>query len=144
MKSSRSCLSSLLAFLIVLGSLSCGGNNRQLQSIVIVGQGGSSTESIINASGTFTSPPTTQTHLPVSWYLLGPGLDPPPAGYQLTNQSFVLPCGGYTAIAVAPTAPNAASSGPIPQQVFQDLVLTQTKSSEGGFVAASLLSGTRC
>jgi hypothetical protein len=86
-----------------------------------------------------THPPN---RLTARWYLLGPGPDPPPAGYALSSQSFVLPAGGYTAIAVAPTEPNAPSSGTIPQPVFEDLVIALARSSEGEFVAASMLSQT--
>ena len=113
-----------------------------LESIAIVGQGGSSVETIVSASGTLNSSPIPQTDLPARCYLLGPGLDPPPAGYTLSSQSFVLPCGGYTAIAVAPREPNAPSSGTIPQPVFEDLVIALARSSEGEFVAASMLSQT--
>ena len=141
----RCCLPILVvAFAILLGTGACGGNNRRLESITIVGQGGSSVEGIIHASGTFTTPPTLESQLDVSWYLMGPGLDPPPAAYTLTPGSFVLPCGGYTAIAVAPSNPNAPISGSIPQAAFQDLVITRTKSSEGGFVAAFIVSQSRC
>ena len=144
MKKSRACFCIVLALLTVLGTPGCGSGNRALESIKIVGHAGSSVETIVNASGTFNSSPATQTNIPVSWYLLGPGLNPPTAAYTLTTQSFVLPCGGYTTIAVAPTDPSVPVTGTIPEPVFQDLVTTHTTSSEGGFVAASMLSQTSC
>jgi hypothetical protein len=144
MKKCGALLCSLLALLTVVGAPGCGSSNRQLESLTIVDRAGSSVELIVNASGTFNMSPTTEMNVPVGWYLFGPGLDPPPAAYALTSQNFVLPCGGYTTIAVAPMDPKAPNTGPIPQQVFQDLVITRTKSSEGGFVAVSMLGQTSC
>ena len=78
MKKSRTCCCILLALPPVLGTPGCGAGGRALESITIVGQGGSSVETIVSASGTFNSSPIPQTNLPARWYLLGPGLDPPP------------------------------------------------------------------
>jgi hypothetical protein len=77
---------------------------------------------------------------------MGPGIDPPPAGYtlvagsylanhcvQTTNQSPL----SYTVIAVTPTDPNAPTTGAIPAQVFNDLVLARTSTVEDGFVSAT-------
>jgi hypothetical protein len=118
-KKSRTGFCILLAHAPVLGTPGCGRGGRAPEPIAIVGQGRSSAETIVSASGTFSSSPITQTNVPASWYLLGPGLDPPPAGSTLTSQSFSLLCGGYTAIAVAPTDPNTPSSGTIPATGFR-------------------------
>jgi hypothetical protein len=98
----------------------------------------------LNASGTFNDSPGTQNFLPVSWYLLGPGLPTPPASYSLGNQAFLLPCGGNTAIAVAPVNAGAPGNGTIPTQVFQDLVIAHSMSKEDGFIAASMPGQLTC
>jgi hypothetical protein len=85
------------------------------------------------------------TPLPVSWFLMGPGVDPPGPGYSLAKGKFTaVRCSEanpvaltYTVIAVAPADPNAPSSGSMPAQVFTDLVTAHTKTEEGGFVAAT-------
>jgi hypothetical protein len=128
-----------------VGALGCGQSSRELQSIMITRPGGSGTESILNASGTFSRSPTNVSPLPVSWYAVGPGLPQPSPVYSLTSQSFVLGCGaGIVAVALAPTAPNAPTSGPVPSQVFQDLVLNHTLSTESGYVSATIRAQPTC
>jgi hypothetical protein len=144
MKELRVRLVILFSIVSILGTLDCGKGNRQLQSITIVAAGGSSTETILNATETFSMSPTTETPAAVSWYLLGPGLPTPSATYSLTTQAFVLPCGGNTAIALAPSDPRAPNGGAIPNQVFQDLVTGHTTLKEGGFVAASMVGQLNC
>ncbi len=134
----------LFSIVSILGTLDCGNGNRKLQSVTIVPAGGSSAEMILNATGTFSTPPTTVKPAAVSWYLLGPGLPTPSATYSLTTQAFVLPCGGNTAIALAPSDPRAPNGGAIPNQVFQDLVIAHTTLEEGGFVAASMVGQVSC
>jgi hypothetical protein len=128
-----------------VGALGCGQSSRELQSIMITSPGGSGTESILKASGTFSRSPTNMSPLPVSWYAIGPGLTPPDPVYSLTSQSFVLGCGtGIVAVALAPTAPNAPTSGSVPSQVFQDLVLNHALSTEGGYVSATMPAQPTC
>jgi hypothetical protein len=77
---------------------------------------------------------------------MGPGIDPPPASYSLVSGSYIAghclqdtnqsPL-NYTVIALTPTDPNAPSTGAIPAQVFDDLVIARTTSTEGGFVSAT-------
>ena len=53
------------------------------------------------------------------------------------EQPFVTPCAtGDMVIALAPTDPNALSTGPIPAQDFVDLIAGRA-ASEGGFLAAT-------
>ena len=135
----------ILVFLLSFsGTPGCGGSSRRLQSITIYSPGGSSTEVILYGAGVFSTSPTTVKPLPVSWYVVGPGLLPT-ATYSLGTQSFVLGCGsGDTAVALAPADPSAPNSGTIPAQAFQDLVIAHTESSETGFVAAAMLAPAKC
>jgi hypothetical protein len=102
-------------FLLVLAAaitLACGGSNRQLQSITINGvTNGQQIQ--YTATGTFSASPTTVSPLPISW-----SFAPPPPQYTLTTQPFVFHCevaGPYASplIAMAPSDPNAPSSGSI-------------------------------
>jgi hypothetical protein len=135
----------ILLFLIGFsGTPGCGSSSRRLQSITIYSPGGSSTEVILYGSGAFNTSPTTINPLPVSWYVVGPGLQPT-ATYSLGTQSFVFGCGsGDTAVALAPVDPSAPNNGSIPAQAFQDLVIAHTESSESGFVAAAMLAPAKC
>jgi len=98
------------------------------------------------ATGNYNTSPMTVKPQSVSWYLMGPGIDPPPAAYSLA----VAPYTGqrcsqfqsktaktYTVIAVAPIDPKAPNSGPVPTQVFEDLVIARTATTEGGWVSAT-------
>jgi hypothetical protein len=127
----RPILSVSIFLLITLG---CGSIHRQLQSIATDGVG--MIQFQFTAVGSFDMSPTTVNSLPVSWYLVSQS--PPPANYTLTSQPFVTQCQTFAVvIAVAPSNPNAPSSGTIPSHVFQDLVIAHTTTSEGGFVASS-------
>jgi hypothetical protein len=124
----------LTVSLFLLTALGCGSSNRQLQSIATAGVG--MIQFQFTAVGTFSMSPTTVNSLPVSWYLVSQS--PPPANYTLTSQPFVTQCQTFAVVvAVAPTNPNAPTSGTIPNQVFQDLVIAHTTTSEGGFVAST-------
>ena len=84
--------------------------------------------------------PTAITPASVSWMEFGPGLDTVITNsYSLTIQPFGAACssGTYTVVAFAPMDPYASARGSVPSQVFQDLVVQHTMSSEGGFVAAT-------
>jgi hypothetical protein len=137
-------LSSALLLLSITGCTA--GSDRALQSISISPNTGSGAAASYTATGTFSSPPLSVTPLSVSWLVMGPGLDPPGPGYTLTPGAFLAQrCSqvesksatNYVVVAYAPTNPNAPSSGPMPAQVFQDLVTAHTMASEGGFVAAT-------
>jgi hypothetical protein len=111
----------LAACLLFAGfwSLACGASKtffggslsgRQLQSISIQ-ETESGGEIQLTATGTFSSPPTTVSPLPVFW-----SFAPPPGQYTLSTQPFLLQCtttGTYPRpiIAWAPANPNAPSSG---------------------------------
>ena len=136
-KFSASIIAAFCAELFLSVTLGCGSSNsnRQLQSIATSGTGMIQIQ--FTAAGTFSASPTSENPLPVSWYVIPAGEDPP-FGYTLTSQAFATSCQtGALVIALAPTNPNAPSSGLIPTQVFQDLVLDHTTTSEGGFVASS-------
>ena len=123
----------------------CGGNvTRQLQSITIARASG--TQVNFTAAGMFTAAPVTESPLAVSWYLMGPAIDPPPANYVLVGtpyhparcvQAPGSPSVTYTVIALAPVDPNAPLSGSMPYKVFDDLVIAHSKTAEGGFIAAT-------
>jgi hypothetical protein len=135
-----------LAIPLLLAIASCGGSaNRQLVSISISPTTGSGAASY-TATGTFTASPVTVTPLPVSWFIMGPGIDPPGAAYNLTSGKYAparciqvqgIQPATYTVIGLAPASPNAPSTGSMPNQVFDDLVIARTTSAEAGFVAAT-------
>jgi hypothetical protein len=89
----------------------------------------------------------TVTPLSVSWYLMGPAIDPPPNFYFLAVAPFTSQrCAQlsasqtpatYIVIAIAPVDPTAPASGNIPTSVFSDLVIARTATAEGGFVSAT-------
>jgi len=134
-----------LMLALPLAVSACGGSvTRQLESITIARASGTPVN--FTASGTFTAAPVTENPLPVSWYLMGPAIDPPPADYVLVGdpyhparclQASDAPSLTYTVIAIAPVNPNAPLSGSLPYQVFDDLVIAHTKTAEGGFIAAT-------
>ena len=141
---SQHLLLTTLTLVLILAAGGCGSDNgRQLQSISIspastnVPRNGSVT---FTATGQFSMSPMTVTPARVSWMEFGPGLDPVITNrYSLTSQPFGATClsGTYTVVAYAPMDPHASASGNVPSQVFQDLVVQHTMSSEGGFVAAT-------
>jgi len=135
-----------LMLALPLAVSACGGSvTRQLQSITITRASGTAVN--FTASGTFTAAPVTENPLPVSWYLMGPAIDPPPASYVLVGSPYHParcvqapgpPSVMYTVIAIAPVDANAPLSGSMPYQVFDDLVIDHTKTAEGGFIAATI------
>jgi hypothetical protein len=138
----------LLSATLLLAAGGCGETgmmDRELQSITITRASGA--PATFSASGTFTEAPLTESPLLVSWFLMGPAIDPPPADYVLVGDPYSParcvqapgpPSLTYTVIAIAPVNPNAALSGSMPYQVFEDLVIAHTKTAEGGFIAASV------
>jgi hypothetical protein len=137
-------ISGALLLLIINGC--AAGSDRGLESISINPNSASGAAASYTATGTFSSPPVTVTPLSVSWLVMGPGLEPPGPGYTLSPGAFQAQrCSqiesktatNYVVVAYAPANPNAPSSGPMPEQVFQDLVIAHTMTSEGGFVAAT-------
>jgi hypothetical protein len=116
-------------------ALSCGGSNRQLESITANRSG--MTQLQFTATGTFSTSPASVSPLPVFWWE-GPALLHPPYVYTLSSQPYSVTCQtGDSVIAIAPTSTNAPVSGTIPAQVFEVLVSTQTGTAEGGFVASA-------
>ena len=116
-------------------ALSCGGSNRQLESITINRSG--LTQLQFTATGTFSTSPASVSPLAVFWWT-GPALLHPPFVYTLSSQPYNIACQtGDSVIAIAPTSPNAPVSGTIPIQVFEVLMFTQTGTEEGGFVASA-------
>lgn len=100
-------------------SLSCGVSSsksgRQLQSISI-SQVAAGAKIQFVATGTFSAPPTTVSPLPSDWMVGIPAPPPEQWTYTLTSQPYAYDCtlnpsqaGQVTAI--APTDPNAPSSG---------------------------------
>jgi len=138
-------LFAVLLALVAFSGLGCG-SSRQLQSIAISPATvtvATSANAQFTASAQFNISPMTVNPASVSWTIVGPGFDPPPSpGYSLSAQPVSFPCIGpsgsnYVVIAYAPVDPNAAQSGSMPSQVFQDLVMQHTASQEGGFIAAT-------
>jgi hypothetical protein len=127
-------IATLSASLFLAANLGCGNSShRQLQSIAINGTG--MIQFQFTATGTFNASPMTVNPLPVSWYTVD--LNPSGVAYTLTSQPFQVSCQNSLLIALAPTDPKAASSGTIPSQVYQDLVVAHTTTAEGGFIASS-------
>jgi hypothetical protein len=122
------------AFLVLLSAasltLACGssnnsmGSNRQLQSISIQSTV-SGNQVLFTATGTFSAPPITVSPLPVGVWSIGFFSPPPPnLTYTLTTQPFVLGCDtiapGSTVDALAPSDPNAPTTGTLP---FAEMVV---------------------
>ena len=128
-------IATLSASLFLATTLGCGSrsSSRQLRSITLNGTG--MIQFQFTATGTFNASPTTVNPLPVSWYVVD--LNPSGVAYTLTSQPFQVSCQNSLLIAVAPMDPKAASSGTIPSQVYQDLVVAHTTTAEGGFIASS-------
>jgi hypothetical protein len=123
------------AVVLLAVALSCGGSNRQLQSITATASG--MTQFQFTATGVFSTSPASVSPLPVFWWA-GPALLNPPFVYTLSSQPYNIACQtGDSVIAIAPISPNAPVSGSIPTQVFEQLVVTQTGTAEGGFVASA-------
>ena len=120
-----------------------GGPDRQLQSITIAPQSGTAQNGQspqFTATGQFNVAPMTQTPLPVSWMLRGPGIDIPGPGYQLSASPVSFTCifpGTYVVVAFAPMDPKAPSSGPMSSQVWDDIAVNHITTSEGGFVGST-------
>ena len=120
---------------------------RKLESITLSPASAKGAKAKFTATGKFNTAPTKVTPIPVSWYLMGPAIDPPPPGYSLVDADFKpVRCNAsaanpvefhYTVIAVAPADPKAPKSGSMPIKVFEDLVIQHTKTSEGGFIAGT-------
>jgi hypothetical protein len=126
------------ALVSVLLMLGCGGaSGRQLQSITANATG--MTQIQITATGAFSASPTNVSPLPVAWYV-PVAIDPPggPVAYTLSSQPYSIPCqnAGADVVAIAPMNPNAPKTGTIPEQVWIDLVINRTTTSEGGFIAS--------
>jgi len=133
-----------LALSVLVGLAGCGGStiNRQLVSISVSPATATGPNPTFTATGTFNTPPYTATPLPVSWLIMGPGVDPPPPDYALGSGSYVASfcpskTSTYTVIAFAPTSPSAPNSGMMPSQAFHDLVIAHTMAEEDGFVAGT-------
>ena len=128
----------IAASILLMLMLGCGGGNgRQLQSITVSATGSAQIQLI--ATGTFNASPTSVIPLPVAWYVTGLGSDPPggPVAYTLGSQPFSTQCGTFVRmVAVAPQSPSVPTTGAIPEQVWTDLVLNHTTTSEGGFIAS--------
>ncbi len=124
-----------------------GGMNRTLDSISIFPITSNNAPFTYRATGTYNTSPMTVNPQSVSWYIMGPGIDPPPAAYSLATAAYTAQrCVQiqnknpltYTVIALAPADPAAPNSGPVPSQVFEDLVITHTMTMEGGYVSAAI------
>jgi hypothetical protein len=116
-------------------ALSCGGPSRQLESITANRSG--MTQFQFTATGTFSASPASVSPLPVYWWE-GPALAHYPYAYTLSSQPFNIACQtGNSVIAIAPTNPNAPLSGTIPPDTYEVLVVTQTGTDVGGFVASA-------
>lgn len=130
------------AALLIIFSSGCG-NDRQLQSISITPASATAplaAHVTFTAAGQFSMSPMTANSVRVSWLVTGPGIDPVSFNnYSLTDQPFTMTCllGTFTVTAFAPIDPNASTSGSVPPQVYQDLVLSHTRTAEGNFVASS-------
>jgi hypothetical protein len=124
--------------LVLLFMLGCAGSGRHLQSISVNATG--MTQIQLTATGTFTVSPTSVAPLPVAWYV-PVTIDPPggPIAYTLSSEPYSTPCvnGMPGIVAIAPRNPNAPATGTIPEQVWRDLVVSHTTTSEGGFIASS-------
>ena len=107
----------LLAF-VIAPSLTCGSSARHLQSIAI-SKMANGTEIEFAAMGTFSSSPTRVNPLAVNWSMGLIGPPPMQYSYTLTMQPFMVSCTDFEAgpvvvTAVAPSDPNAPSSGTLP------------------------------
>jgi len=123
--------------LSLLSTLGCGGGGtRQLQSIAASATG--MTQIQLTATGTFTASPKNVAPLAVSWWVRDGVVLDPPYTYTLTTQPYSVACQtGASVVAIAPANPKAPSSGTIPTQVFQDLIQSQSATSDGGFVVSA-------
>jgi len=123
-----------------------GGGPHVLQSIDVSPNTAAGSTASYTATGNYSGSPMTVTPQPVSWYIMGPGIDPPPSGYTLAAAPYTgQRCAQFQAkttekyivIAVAPVNPSAPNSGSVPTQVFDDLVIARTTTSEDGWVSAT-------
>ena len=119
--------------------------DRQLVSISISPSTGTGAPVTYAATGTFSDSPVMVTPMAVSWFVMGPAIDPPGPGYVLAPGKYTaMRCSQgtpfaatYTIVAVAPSNPKAPNSGTMDSQVFSDLVIQHNKTMEAGFVAAT-------
>ena len=135
------------AIVLLLSIPGCGGGGMHvLESINISPNTATGATAAYTATGSYSSSPLTVTPQPVSWYIMGPGIDPPPSGYMLAvapykgqrcTQFQTANAEKYTVIAIAPVNPSAPDSGAVPTQVFDDLVIARTTTSEGGWLSAT-------
>jgi hypothetical protein len=112
-----------LGLVVLLASsifLSCGGSNRQLQSISI-NSTANGQQFQFTAIGMFSAAPITVNRLPVNW---SNGIFAPPPGtlqYSLTTQPFVFDCtsSGPAQVSVAaPKDPGAPLNGSLAFEQF--------------------------
>jgi hypothetical protein len=92
-------------------TLACGSSNRRLESVTIT-QTANGQQIEFDATGNFTSSPTTVTSIPVEWSVQLKA--PPPQQYTLTAQPFLFECpasGLFPIVAYAPSDPNAPLNG---------------------------------
>jgi hypothetical protein len=133
----------VLALVSILTGCSAGPADRQLVSISISPNTATGAPVSYTATGTFSDSPVTVTPVAVSWFIMGPAIDPPGPGYALAPGKFSPErcsqgtpyAATYTIVAVAPSNPKAPNSGPMDSQVFSDLVIQHTKTIEDGFIA---------
>ena len=126
----------LLVGSVLAATVGCGGgSSRQLQSITANSSGMIQIE--LTATGTFSASPISEAPLPVAWFVVG-GTVNPPSDYTLTSQPLDVSCQSFAVVvALAPANPKAPTTGTIPNQVYQDLIVNRTSTSEDGFVASS-------
>ena len=136
---------SVLALLSSIPGCS-GGANRALQSISISPNTAAGAGASYIATGTYNTSPVTVNPQSVSWYIMGPGIDPPPGSYSLAvapytgqrcSQFQTKTTETYTVIALAPADPAAPNAGTVPGEAFDDLVIARTTTSENGWVSAT-------
>jgi hypothetical protein len=138
---------SLLPAALVLSGFIHSKPPRRLESITVSPASATGANRIYTATGKFNTAPERVTPLSVSWYLMGPAIDPPGPGYKLEKGSFrpercMAAAQGpaalkYTVIALAPANPDAPRSGSMPFKVFEDLVIQHTRAEEDGFLAGT-------
>jgi hypothetical protein len=135
----------VLALASILAGCSVGPSDRQLVSISISPTAAAGAPVTYTATGTFSDSPVNVTPVAVSWFIMGPAIDPPGPGYALAPGKYTsMHCSQgtpftatYTIVAVAPSNPKAPNSGAMDSQVFSDLVIQHTKTMEAGFVAGT-------
>jgi len=103
--------------IITLLTLSCGNSRGRVLQSISISQSVSSQQIQFVATGTFSAPPTTISPLPVDWMLGIPAPPPKQWTYTLSTQPYAYDCANLNPVnpgqvtAIAPTDPNAPSSG---------------------------------